>query len=248
MNEFNHSNPSPQEIDVAISQTFEPTRKCYHPFQEEYAPLESKRFFHVVDATLKHPAQLVHELVHTKGIKIPGILLLVLLICLAGTGLMMGSFSGNQQLYAVPMKVVTGTLMSSIICIPSLYIMLCMCGSEQNLVQISRILLLGLTLVGILLVGFLPVAWIFSQATNEAGFMGCLYLIIWTIAFAFGMSLLKKSFEFLSDRKMGILRLWFVVFALVLLQMSTTLRPMLGPYETLQLNEKKFFIEHWLNQ
>lgn len=246
MNEFDHSDAAPQETETNISRTLEPTRQHDHPFQEQYAPLESKRFFHVVDATLKHPAQLVHELVHAKGIKIPGILLLVLLICLAGTGLMMGSFSGNQQLYVVPLKVVTGTLIGSIICIPSLYIMLCMCGSEQNLAQISRILLLGLTLVGILLIGFLPVAWLFSQATNETGFMGCLYLIIWTIAFTFGMNLLKKSFEFLSDKKMGILRLWFVIFALVLLQMSTTLRPILGPYEPPKFNEKEFFIEHWI--
>jgi hypothetical protein len=248
MNEFDQSDPTPQDIEKSAPRPFGPPLQSDHPFQEEYTSLESKRFLHVVDATLKHPAQVVHELIHAKDSKISGILLLVLLICLAGTGLMMGSYSGHFQLLAVPLKVIIGILISSVICIPSLYIMLCMCGSEQNLAQICRILLLGLTLTGILLVGFLPVAWIFSQATDKVGFMGCLYLLIWTIAFFFGMNLLKKSFEFLGGRKMGILRLWFVIFALVLLQMSTTLRPLLGPYESLQLNEKEFFIEHWIYQ
>lgn len=217
-------------------------------FETQYTPLESRQFFQVVDATLKRPAQVVHELVCGKDIRIPIFLLLVLLACLAGTGLMMGSFSGGSQLLAVPLKIVVGTLVSCAICIPSLYILLCLCGGEQNLAQICRLLLFGLTLAGILMVGFLPVAWIFSQATEALAFMGVLYIFIWAIGLYFGLRLMSNAVEFLNGKSMGALRLWVVVFSLVLLQMSTSLRPLIGQYEPLKFNEKMFFIEHWINR
>ncbi len=44
---------------------------------------------------------------------------------------------------------------------------------------------------------------------------------------------------------MGTLQLWMVIFGLVLLQMSTTLRPIIGKHEPLQFGEKKFFMAHW---
>jgi hypothetical protein len=46
---------------------------------------------------------------------------------------------------------------------------------------------------------------------------------------------------------MGTLRLWGFIFVLVVLQMSTTLRPLLGIYEPLRANEKKFFVTHWFD-
>jgi hypothetical protein len=40
---------------------------------------------------------------------------------------------------------------------------------------------------------------------------------------------------------------WAIVFCLVTLQLSTSLRPILGRSEHfLQLNEKRFFLQHWV--
>ena len=158
----------------------------------------------------------------------------------------MGSFSGGDQYWQVPLKIMSGTLISGLICVPSLYILLCLCGGQQNVLQSARILLLGLTLSGILLVGFIPVAWLFSQATESMAFIGALYLVIWGIGLFFGLRLMKTAFEFLNGKTMKVLRLWTMIFILVLLQMSTTLRPIIGKAEPFQFKEKLFFTAHWV--
>jgi hypothetical protein len=220
-------------------------RKTGDPFAENFQALENKHLFGVVDATLKRPAQMVHELIHGKDWKTALLLMMVLLFCLAAIGGIMGSFSGGAQFWMVPLKTVAGTIVSALICMPSLYILLCLSGGEQSFPQVGRMLLLGLTLAGILFIGFVPVAWIFSQATESAVFMGVLYLLVWGIGLFFGLRLMKTSLEFLNKKSMGTLQLWTVIFALVLLQMSTTLRPIIGKHEPLRFSEKKFFMAHW---
>ncbi|MDF7800368.1 hypothetical protein P4C99_12900 [Pontiellaceae bacterium B1224] len=215
------------------------------PFTEQFQPLENDRLFSVVDATLKRPAQMAHELIHGTGWKAPLFLTLVLLFCLTVLGIIMGSFSGGAQFWAVPLKIVTGTVISALICMPSLYILLCLSGGGQSFPQVGRMLLLGLTLAGILFIGFVPVAWIFSQATESAVFMGVLYLLVWGIGLFFGLRLMKTALEFLNKRSLGTLNLWMFIFAMVLLQMSTTLRPIIGKSEPLKFNEKMFFMAHW---
>lgn len=222
-----------------------PIRPPKDPFAEQFQPLENDRLFSVVDATLKRPAQMVHELIHGTGGKAPLSLTLVLLFCLTVLGMIMGSFSGGAQFWAVPLKVVAGTAVSALICMPSLYILLCLSGGGQSFPQVARMLLLGLTLAGILFIGFVPVAWIFSQATESAVFMGVLYLLVWGIGLFFGLRLMKTALEFLNKKSMGTLQLWMAIFALVLLQMSTTLRPIIGKSEPLKFSEKMFFIAHW---
>jgi heme/copper-type cytochrome/quinol oxidase subunit 1 len=41
------------------------------------------------------------------------------------------------------------------------------------------------------------------------------------------------------------LTIWSIVFLLVTLQMTTTLRPILGRSEVFLSQEKKFFLQHW---
>ena len=43
----------------------------------------------------------------------------------------------------------------------------------------------------------------------------------------------------------GHLALWCLMFVLVCVQMTTTLRPLLGTSDRLLTYEKKFFVEHW---
>lgn len=215
------------------------------PFGTHFHALENTRLFHVVDATLKRPAQMVHELIHGRGWKATMGLLLTLLFCLAAIGGIMGSFSGGEQYWMVPVKVVTGTLVSTLICMPSLYILLCLSGGEQSFPQVGRILLLGLTLAGILFIGFVPVVWLFLQATESEVFMGVLYLLVWGTGLFFGLRLMRTALEFLNKKSLGTLHLWMLIFTLVILQMSTALRPIIGKYDPLQPNEKKFFMAHW---
>ena len=44
------------------------------------------------------------------------------------------------------------------------------------------------------------------------------------------------------------LKIWAIIFVVVTLQMSTALRPIIGEAETLLPQEKKFFVNHWLDE
>lgn len=222
-----------------------PARKDDESFTKEFKKLESEKPAYIIDAALKRPAEVVHSLIEDKSTKTTLTLLVILVICLSAIGLIMGSFSGGVQFFQASAKVTLGTLVSAAICLPSLYIMVCLSGGKQSFPEVSKILLLGLTLSGFLFVGFMPVGWLFSQATEQIVFMGVIYLIIWGIGLSFGLRLLKKSFDFLNKKNMGYLQLWMVIFILVLLQMSTTLRPIIGSADTAFTAEKQFFLGHW---
>ena len=98
-------------------------------------------------------------------------------------------------------------------------------------------------LMTILLIGFAPVAWLFSQSTNHLAWMGSLHLIFWGIATIFGLRFLEAGFSHAKARSNAGLNTWLVIFVLVVLQMTTALRPIIGTADTLLpgLKEKKFF-------
>lgn len=215
--------------------------------QSTYRPLENSSPLSVLDAILKRPTQLIYELHEKADLKIPIYLICISLLCLAAMGLMMGSFSGDSQFWRVPFKVILGTSTSALICLPSLYILLCLSGCNQSFIQVIRLLLLTFSLAGILFIGFMPVVWIFSQATESIAFMGFLYLIVWGIGGYFGIKQLKKTFKLLNNRPVGTLNLWAIIFMMVVLQMSTTLRPIIGEYDPDAPKTKMFFLAHWID-
>ncbi|OGV67084.1 MAG: hypothetical protein A2498_01730 [Lentisphaerae bacterium RIFOXYC12_FULL_60_16] len=198
----------------------------------------------VADALLKCPHTLLQAVL--RGNRRVGIYLLLLMLgCSAAYGLTMGSFSGGMQLWAVPVKSMGMVLFSALLCLPSLYILAAWGGSDRTLSQMTGILLQSLGLAGLLLVGFAPIAWIFSQSTASIGFMGMLHLIFWGVSLVVGFRLIFQSFDDQpTGRPVGILKFWCVVFVAVLLQMSTVLRPVIGPAEHVMEYGKKSFITH----
>ena len=64
---------------------------------------------------------------------------------------------------------------------------------------------------------------------------------------AFGLRLTRRALVDAGGRKVPAVGLWSLVFLLVVLQMSTTLRPLVGPFEGLGLAEKEFFLSHWIS-
>ena len=104
-----------------------------------------------------------------------------------------------------------------------------------------------IALMTVLLIGFAPIAWVFSQSTESLPAMGALHLIFWFIATYFGLRFLHAGFTHLSARPAG-LRVWVVIFLLVMIQMTTALRPIVGTADSLLPTEKKFFVKHWLEQ
>jgi hypothetical protein len=216
-------------------------------FTEDFKPLDNVTPSAVTDALLKRPARLAHELLHGRASSVRISLLGVSIAGLLVYGVVMACFSGGAQFWAVPIKLLSGVFLSAAICIPSLYILTALSGSRLTLGDVWGLLLTALALSSLLLAGFAPVAWLFSQSTGTAAWMGLLHLLLWVAALAFGYRLLKAALEHTGGRQIHVLRLWAVVFLAVLFQMSTVLRPMVGPFKPLQVGEKRFFVQHWVD-
>ncbi len=215
-------------------------------FGSQYAPMDkSITTQRMVSTLLKQPAQVIYEIIEGNRPRVLLALCFILVTCMLGYGFVMGLFSGGHQLWAVPVKVCLGVLLSAAICLPSLYIFVCLSGGDQSLSQVAGMLLAALALSGVLLVGFAPIAWVFSQSTNASGFMGGIHIVFWGIGFVFGMRLLESALKHLNSYATGVFKTWAVIFILVVLQMTTTLRPLVGEYRGARVLGKKFFLHHW---
>jgi len=214
-------------------------------FGEEFAPMEHVSIFSTVEALLKRPARLAYELTRGRRATVCVALLATTLVCSAVYAFIVGTFSGGNQMWAVPLKTIIGLLFSAIICFPSLYILGCLGGSRLSVQEVWGMLLVALALSSLLLLGFAPVAWVFSESTSTVSFMGSLHLVFWIVAIGFGVSLLIRASAFLNNGAPANVRLWAAIFVVVILQMTTTLRPLVGPYQGLGLQGRKPFLSHW---
>lgn len=201
----------------------------------------------IVEALLKHPGALLHELDGERRGGILKHLVLLILACGCIYGLVMGSLSGGTQLWAAPLKLTGGLFFSILLCLPSLYIFLCLNGADLRIGQIGGALLGMVALVTLLLIGFAPVAWIFSQSTDSIVMMGVLHLLFWIIGLWFGVRLIKGLLTCHEVPDQGHLKVWIIIFTLVSLQMTAVLRPLIGTADTLLPTEKKFFAQHWID-
>lgn len=217
--------------------------------RREFAPLAGAlTLWSVLDALLKRPARVTHELLlHGRQRLVAGLLAALLLACLAAYGAMMGAFSGGWQIAFASAKVVLGTLACMVICLPSLYIFASLSGGRLTFPETARLLLQAMALAGVLLVGFVPIVWLFAQSTGTLGFMGFLHLVVWVIAIACALGLLHRMIQMASPCEPALLRIWCMIFLLVTLQMSTTLRPLIGRDDGRLIDRTpRFFAAHWM--
>jgi len=212
----------------------------FEPMPPSYGPLQ------VLEILLKHPGRIIHELHGARPDRLALWLLVFALVGMAIYGVVVGSLTGGSQLWIAPAKLALGTLFSVLICLPSLYIFSCLGGSEARLESIAGALVAAICLSALLLLGFAPVAWIFSQSTDSIAFLGGLHLLFWLIGLFFGLRLMGAMSRFRREAGRGHLRTWRLIFILVCLQMTTTLRPIIGRSDHFLPQEKKFFLTHWV--
>lgn len=170
---------------------------------------------------------------------------LVFIFSLIGYGALVGTFSGGIQYWAAPLKMVWGMLFSVLICLPSFLIFCCFSGNTVDLKRMLAALLASLALVGLLLMGFAPVAWVFQQSTESVPFMGFLHLVMYLLSLIGGFGVLIKAIK-ACEAKPSYLQVWCVIFVLVTLQVSCALRPLIGTEDSFFPQEKRFFLQHWL--
>lgn len=199
-----------------------------------------------IEAMLREPRRVMFQLRQPRPGGVIAALLLVAVVCILIYGIVVGTFSGGDQLWAAPVKIAAGMLISALICLPSLYIFSCLSGSQARLVEVFGLVAGLLMLMTVLLIGFAPVAWVFSQSTESVAAMGALHLVFWFISTYFGLRFLKDGFAHLNAKSSSGLQIWMLIFLLVALQMTTALRPIIGKAPTLLPTEKKFFVSHWM--
>ncbi|MCB1129775.1 MAG: hypothetical protein KDN05_01515 [Verrucomicrobiae bacterium] len=173
---------------------------------------------------------------------------LLSIISLVLFGVVLGCFAKQEQLWAAPLKITCGLMFAGLICYPSLYIFSTLAGARVSAGQLAATLAGALALAGALLLGFAPAVWIFAESTDSLGFMGFLSLAAWLIALFFAVRFLNQVVFAAGATQKGPLGVWAIVFLLVTLQMTTSLRPILGRSEKFLTSEKKFFLQHWGEQ
>ncbi len=201
-------------------------------------------FKNLFEELLRRPQGLVDD-TRCEGTKVIMRLSAVAVLSMLIFGFLLGTFSYGHQLWAAPVKLVCGLIFAGLICFPSLYIFGSLAGSQASLMRMASYLCAALALAGILLLGFAPAVWIFAQGTSSVGFIGSLAVIVWMIALAFGYRFLRLGLKATGAKLRIPIVIWAGIFLLVTLQLSTTLRPILGTAEHQLTSEKKFFLTHW---
>ncbi len=243
---MNETNPLPPLVPPQIpppAPPVHPASRALGDNPEEREPITG--VITAVGALLRQPRRVMYQLRQPGSGRLIAALLFIAVLCSLVYGVVVGTFAGGTQLWAAPVKIAGGLLISALICLPSLYIFACLSGSQARLVEIFGLVVGLLTLMTVLLIGFAPVAWLFSQSTESLNWMGALHLIFWAIATLFGLRFIEAGFSHSKARSNAGLRTWAVIFVLVALQMTTALRPIVGKADTFFPTQKRFFLSHW---
>ena len=227
--------PNPEAANLPLGDGF-----------EERVPVAN--FIIAVEAILRQPRRIIHQLRQEGQAGLVARLLLIALVCSLVYGVVVGTFSRTEplfQLWTAPLKTALALLVSALICLPSLYVFSCLSGSQARIMEVFGLLAGLLALTTVLLIGFAPVAWVFSESTKSVPAIGALHFLFSFIAISFGLRFLFAGFTYLSVSSKTGLKVWVAIFVLVTLQMTTALRPMVGTSRTFFPPEKKFFINHW---
>jgi len=216
------------------------------PLFKEPEPMTTKKgIIGVFETLLKSPHQIVYELDQGERKKVMFSMFILSLLSFGFYGLIAGLFSGGTQLWAAPAKIAFGSIASGLICLPSLYIFLCLSGKNYSLGATTGLLFGLLCLTGILLIGFAPVAWVFSASTNSIYLISFLHILFWVIAIFFGVRFLTSGLKTATESSSEFVAVWVIIYILVSFQMTATLRPIIGTADDFLPTEKKFFLEHW---
>jgi hypothetical protein len=248
---MNESNPTPPQFPPQIPPSQPPpipplpshTAPAPGDNPEERAPITSP--ITAIEAILRQPRRVMYQLRQPGAGALMLYLLIVAILCAVVYGVVVGTFFGKQQLWIAPVKVASGMLVSALICLPSLYIFACLSGSRARLAEIFGLVMGMLMLTNILLIGFAPVAWLFSQSTDSVNWMGTLHLIFWFIASIFGLRFLNTAFSHSQAKSNAGFNTWVVIFMLVVVQMTTALRPIVDYSPDFFPKGKKFFLSYW---
>jgi hypothetical protein len=160
-------------------------------------------------------------------------------------GAVMGSTQGLWQALSSGVKMPLLFLVTSLICLPTLYFFNTLFGSRLTLSQTLTLILTPMTVIAILLFSFAPITLFFMLTTFGYQFFKLLNVAFFTVSGVVGMAFFTygmRAVSTTSDQSPGmrryILLIWIVLFAFVGSQMAWTLRPFIGypdaPFELIR--------------
>ena len=167
-----------------------------------------------------------------------------LLICssvfFALYGAIVGSSAGGLQIFASAIKLPALYLITLIVCLPALYFLEVILGSNRSFGQYLTLLLASMAMISVMLFGFAPVTLFFRLSINDYQFFKLLNVVIFAIAGIIGVSFFYRGMLFLNEQDSkkpnSIIRAWLFLYGFVGSQMGWTLRPFFGePGQDFQL-------------
>ena len=154
---------------------------------------------------------------------------------LALYGAVIGSSHNILQALSSAIKLPMLFLLTSTICLPTLYFFNMLFGAKQSLSQNLALILTPITVTAALMFSFAPITLFFMLTTSDYQFFKLLNVVFFTIAGITGMWFLVQGMRIVSTSDEPGLRfrrwalwLWIVAFAFVGSQMAWTLRPFIG--------------------
>lgn len=208
-------------------------------------PLDDPSFAAILDALLRSPARLLGAV--REGSGTTPRLLAIGVLGLAATGLAMATWSGGTQLAVVPIKLAVLATITALVCMPSLHVLSALSGGAQTIKETFGALSMGVALTAVLGLALAPIAWVLSAATSSLALAGTLYLVVFLIAAGFGLGLVRRALATSAGIAVRGLGAWSVMFVIVALQLATTLRPLVGPFDGFWLHERTFFLAHFVD-
>lgn len=150
-------------------------------------------------------------------------------------GAIIGSQHSALQAVSSAVKLPMLFLLTSAICMPTLFIFSSFFGSRRSLLQTFVLLSIGSTIIGLALVGFAPITLFFIVTTRSYQFFKILNVAFFAVSGLLGVLFFNRMYVQLSEeglpaqhsRRM-FLRFWLLLFAFVGTQLAWTLRPFFG--------------------
>lgn len=150
-------------------------------------------------------------------------------------GAVMGSSSTLLQALSSAVKLPLLLIITSLICLPTLYFFNVLFGSHLNLKQYVALSLTPITILAILLFSFAPITLFFLLTTSDYQFFKLLNVLFFGIAGVAGMGFLWRGMQIANEgntdgvkARRRTLILWTIVYGFVGSQMAWTLRPFMG--------------------
>ena len=164
-------------------------------------------------------------------------------------GFALGSFVEATVGLLDALKMAGVVLFAFALTFPSLYVFASICGCRYSALRLATWGLVSTGLFGCLLAALAPILWIFAVSTETRAFIMVFSVLLASIAFGVAFkSVAQITDKGTTSRNAGVV-IWTVLFAIVVLQTVTLLRPMLpSEGDAKDSGTKRFFIQHFLEE